>query len=319
MLLALVFACASSETPAPAPNAEPAATPAGEVAATPAPPAEGATPASPPPADAPPGGAPAPGADGSAAQAQPLPADQQGAIRVVGPDASKAITEPIGKLLEASGLKVSEVAADGAGASLSALKEGKADVAIIARALKPAESEFIATPIAYDAVVLVISPDNKVDNLTKAQAAGLLSGKVTNWKDVGGADVPVHLFVRGEGKTATKIVEDYLGLSGKFPASAKLVEKEKEVLSALKADAGGLGFVSLAGLNNKDNTSGAKRLSLDGVAPDAASVTSQKYPLLRPLNAITVGAPTGPAKGFIDFCRSGGGQKVISETYAAVM
>ena len=225
----------------------------------------------------------------------------------------KRFLEPGAEALEkATGVKI-KVLGVGTGKGMVALFEGKAPVAIssntleesvasAAKALKEDGKPEVAPPanlqfheITRDVIVPIVNKDNPVESLTWAQIADLNTGKVTNWKDVGGPDLPV-VVVTSHGGSSTKAVIQHMVMNkAEYAASAIAVKSTRLEITEVTKNKGGIGAVS----------EGFFHLN-----PDGAKVV--KTPKIeRPLALITVGAPSPDVQKVIDYFKSPEGQKQI--------
>lgn len=210
-----------------------------------------------------------------------------GSVRLAGPEVALAVAATVNPVTQALGLSLETVTTVGSGESLASLTDGRADAALIGRPLRPSESAFTATLIGWDGVVLVVAEVNPVPGLTTDAVRRLYAGEVQDWAEVGGAPGPVHLVQRPSGKNASRLFEEHFGLTDAVSPSAATHDTEAEVAGAVRADPGALGYLSLASLRG-GGTAGLRVLPLDGVAPDAAALTSQRYPLARPVSVLSL-------------------------------
>ncbi len=240
-----------------------------------------------------------------------------GKVRLAGPEAAQPIGKSVNAVTEKLGLVVEAVSAEGSKESLAAVKKGTADCAVLGRALRPDESDYVATTIGYDGVALIAGRDNAIKGLTTAQIKGIFGGTITSWAEVGGAADTVNVYRRPDGKTATKLFEEHFGLAGTVVTSATIVDNEKELATTVGGDKDAIGYVSLAGLRAQ-GLEGVKLLAIDGVQPIVSEITAQRYALVRPISIVTKGAPTGATKTFVEFLTSKTGQAVVALTYAPV-
>ena len=166
-------------------------------------------------------------------------------------------------------------------------------------------------PVAWDALVVIVHPDNPVDEIGMQQLRDLYDGKITNWQQLGGPDKPIDLLVRkgkisGVGSTLRELVfhdADHRFVSKLvFPSSGPL---EKAVEN--NTDAVGVTGISSALRRN------VKLLRLEGKAPNYDSVRSGEYLLYRPLYIAFNSADQRRAevKRFIDFAHSLEGREII--------
>lgn len=244
-------------------------------------------------------------------------AGEVGKVRLAGPEAAQPLGKSVNAVTEKLGLVVEAVMAEGSKESLAAVKSGKADCAVLGRALRADESDYIATTVGYDGVALITGRDNAIMGLTTAQIKGIFGGTITSWADVGGAADTVNVYRRPDGKTATKLFEEHFGLTGAVVASATAVDNEKELATTVRGDKDAIGYVSLAGLRAQ-GLEGVKLLAIDGVQPIVSEITAKRYALVRPISIVTKGAPTGATRTFVEFLTSKSGQAVVALTYAPV-
>ena len=203
---------------------------------------------------------------------------------------------------------------------LGALMVGKCHIAAASRpattnelALSPIQNmELKDYVIGSYAVAVVVNASNTVADLTQAQVRDIFTGVIQNWKDVGGADAPVHLYIRNP------ISGTYLGFQelamDKQPygtgAHNKSLTDYKGICQAVANDADGIGYSNI-GLNNPN---GIKALSIAGIAPSAQMVNEGKYPYARVLRLYTDKANEAEDAGaFAQFVQSPAGQKIVAE------
>jgi len=155
--------------------------------------------------------------------------------------------------------------------------------------------------------VFVVHKDVKVENLTTAQYVDIMTGKVTNWKDVGGQDLKITLIHRSPSSGSRATIQTQVLKDNKFTNTAIIQDSNGAVRAAIASTAGGFGYIDAA---YADAT--VKMLSVDGVKYSLADVASGKYKILTFGRMYTKGQPSGATKAFIDFVTS----KEFQETYA---
>lgn len=196
----------------------------------------------------------------------------------------------------------------GSSAGIESVSTGSSDIGTSSRDLKPEEQDYglVDTPIAYDAIAVIVHPDNPVKNLTKDQVKAVFQGKIRNWKDVGGEDQPIHLVNRdqasGTREAFSKIVMD----SEPFDPNAAVLPGTGQVRAVVADAPGAVGYISFGFV-----TSSVRTVAIDGVEPSEASVFSGTYPVQRTLHFFTKGAPVQPAKGYIDYVLSSAVQQSV--------
>ena len=155
--------------------------------------------------------------------------------------------------------------------------------------------------------VFVAHKDVKVDNLTTQQYIDIMSGKITNWKDVGGQDLKVTLIHRSPSSGSRATIQELVLKTNKFTDSAVIQDSNGAVRAAIASTAGGFGYIDAA---YADAT--VKMLAVDGVKYSLADVASGKYKILTFGRMYTKGQPSGATKAFIDFVTG----KEFQESYA---
>lgn len=213
-----------------------------------------------------------------------------------------------------------ELIGGGATLGIRATLAGDADIGGTCRPSLPnifpnQEKGGYLTQVAWDAICFITHPDNPVTGITSQQARDILTGKITNWKQVGGPDRPIVVIYRiqteigkfsGVGYMTRRFLFDdpYVDFTDKaiYFRDSGLVEKNVENIRWSFAPDG----VSSARRRN------VKILTLDGIPCTKENVASGTYPFFRPLYLITRGKPTGELKKFLDWIVSDEGQAVIS-------
>lgn len=196
----------------------------------------------------------------------------------------------------------------GSGGSVAAVDAGKARLGRIARRLTEAEQArgLVYTPIARLPSAFFVHPAAEVRDLSAAQLADIYAGRITNWKEVGGADLRIRV-VRREEADSTLLV-----LRSSMPGwrdlviteRSKLATSAQEVIETVRLVEGAIGFGPFTNLL----VQGSVVLTVDGRHP-----TDRSYPSGAELALIHRDETlTRDAKMFIAFSRSASGKSVIS-------
>jgi phosphate transport system substrate-binding protein len=200
---------------------------------------------------------------------------------------------------------------------LGALIVGRCDIAAASRDATTNEVELAkargvefndAVIGAYD-VAVVVNAASPVGSLTREQVRDLFTGTVQNWKDVGGPDVPVHLYIRHP-NSGTYLGFRELAMENKpYALHLQTSTNYADIVKAVAQDAGGIGYATI-GLAS---TAGVKPVSIAGVAPTVASVNKGQYPYARTLRLYTDKANATPtARSFVEFVQSTRGQEIVN-------
>lgn len=196
----------------------------------------------------------------------------------------------------------------GSSAGVKAALTGTVDIGGVSRDLKEEELKQGLVPytIAWGAVGLVANKNIPVDNLTTKQAKEILTGKITNWKDVGGPNEPIRVLVstpgcacREEFQELVMDKEPYVGVA--------VISPMKTLSETVKNTPGSVGPLATAVIE-KDKV---KIITIDGVGPTPENVKNKKYKASRQVNLVTKGPASGKAKEFIDFMFSAEGQSLV--------
>lgn len=169
------------------------------------------------------------------------------------------------------------------------------------------------TKIARDGVCVVTNPANSITNLSQQNVQDIFAGKVRRWDDVPGAKVtgPINLNVRTESSgTQDAFRNIFMGPSLRVTPSASQKATNGLVQTAVQNDKNAIGYVDL------NFTSGTFPVPYKGVACNLRNAKSGQYPGVRNFWYVTLGAPKGEVKKFIDFARSASAQsKIVSKHY----
>lgn len=205
----------------------------------------------------------------------------------------------------------------GSGNGIAALIDGTTDIANSSREIKQEEIEKARTkginpyeiPVALDALTIVVHPEVNVDNLTKDQVKKIFFGEITNWKELGGQDLPIIVVTRDtSGGTYGAFVELALDKEEKITNKAIVQTSNQTVKNVIASTKGAIGYIGLGYVD-----SSVKPIKYEGVEANEENVLNKTYKLGRYLYMYTNGEPKGALKGFIDYCLSEEGQQVVEE------
>jgi len=214
------------------------------------------------------------------------------------------------------------VTGGGSGVGISALVEGTTDLAQSSRKIKFDEKqklqqggktvkEIIA---AYDALAIVVHPENKVTNLTREQLEGIFTGKIKNWKEVGGNDLKIIPYSRETSSGTYEFFKEHVLKNKNYVNGIMSMPATGAIIQSISQTKGAIGYVGLAYLN-KDVK--AVHVSYDAgkkyVEPSIANAKNGSYPIVRPLLYYYVTSSEKKVKPFIDFILSDTGQKIVSD------
>ena len=219
------------------------------------------------------------------------------------------------------------VTGGGSGVGIASLINKTCDVATASREMKPKEfelahkrkvdpKEFV---VGYDGVAVIVNLGNPVDKLTIEDLHRIFTAKVTNWKQLGGKDLPIVTLSR-EVSSGTHIYfkEEVVQLGKKgsteeFSRETLLLTSSQTIVEEVASNEAAIGYLGMGYLSERTKP---VRIANDSefFAPDVNNVVKKTYPLSRPLFVYTNGEPKGITKLFIDFILGPMGQKQFMDT-----
>jgi len=206
----------------------------------------------------------------------------------------------------------------GSGVGITSLTAGTADMALSSRSIKNDEiSKAQANNInpyeniiAMDAIALIVNPANKINNLTKEQVKDIFTGKITNWKELGGDDRQIVAVSRDSASGTFEAFSELALDKEKVRQDALMQASNQGVANIISNTPGAIGYVGLGYITGK-----TKAVSINGVMPSIETVLRKddKYVFSRALYIYTNGAPEGEVKNFLDFLIGKDGQKIAKD------
>jgi phosphate transport system substrate-binding protein len=219
-----------------------------------------------------------------------------------------------------------EIRAHGSSTSFKALGRGEADIGMASRPIKAKElamlaergqldspsSEFV---LGLDGIAVIVHPDNPLRQLSKAQLRQIFSGRLRNWRALGGVSAPIHVYARDDKSgTYDTFKSLILGKEAPLSAGAKRYESNANLSDAVAADRHGIGFVGLPYIRQ----SRALAVSDGGTAaisPELFTVATEDYALARRLFLYLPARPShAAARDFVRFAVSRRGQQVVARS-----
>ncbi len=218
------------------------------------------------------------------------------------------------------------VTGGGSGTGIAALLSKTCDIAELSRELKPEELAMARQKgldprqitVALDGLAVVVHPANPLSKLTMDQLAAVFSGTVSNWKEIGGADLPIVVLSR-EVNSGTHVYFKEHVLRGnqrdsrvEFAANALMLPSSQAIADEVAQNPGAIGYYGMGYISPggkalavaRDNASPA-------VEPSIENVISQAYPISRPLLMVTREEPRGLVADFLDFVLGPEGQQLV--------
>ena len=212
------------------------------------------------------------------------------------------------------------VTGGGSGVGIAALLNGTTDIAQSSRKLKldeklklqDAGKAFKETIIAYDALAVIVNPSNKVTQLTREQLESIFTGKITNWKEVGGDDMKMVVYSRETSSGTYEFFKEHVLKGKNFAPSALLMPATGAIVQSISQTKGSIGYVGLAYLE-KDIK--ALKVSFDKgkvyVSPSVETAKNKSYPITRPLYYYYLNSVEKTVSPYVNYVLSATGQQLV--------
>lgn len=215
------------------------------------------------------------------------------------------------------------VTGGGSGVGIAALLNGTTDIAQSSRKLKldeklklqDAGKAFTETIIAYDALAVIVNPGNKVSQLTREQLESIFTGKITNWKEVGGDDLKMVVYSRETSSGTYEFFKEQVLKGKNFAPSALLMPATGAIVQSVSQTKGAIGYVGLAYL---EKTVKPLKVSFDKgktfIAPTVETAKNKTYPITRPLFYYYLKTVEKLVNPYVNFVLSPAGQDLVLKT-----
>ncbi len=221
------------------------------------------------------------------------------------------------------------VTGGGSGTGISSLISGTCDISNSSRDIK--EKEVVLAKkrgvnpyeikVGLDGLAVVVHPSNPVSKLTLQQLADIFTGKISNWKELGGKDQKIVLLSREVNSGTHVYFKEHVLRKGdpnsreEFAPEALMLPSSQALADEVSGNSGAIGYYGMGYISPKQKPiSVAKNEKSPYISPKIENVISGKYPISRPLFTYTNGTPTGLVKKFVDFMLSKEGQEIVLKT-----
>ena len=204
-----------------------------------------------------------------------------------------------------------EVQQVGSSAGITNTIDGTSQIGMSSRDLKDEEkSEGLEEyQIAIDGIAVITNTANDVKDLTMDQIKDIYTGKITNWKEVGGKDAQIVVVSREDGSGTRDGFQEIVGFeSEELTGDAQISDGSGNIKTTVQGNENAIGYISFGYLDDSINS-----VKIGGVEPTEENVYNDSYPISRPFLLVTKGEATDDAKAFIDYILSDDGQNTIKE------
>ncbi len=218
------------------------------------------------------------------------------------------------------------VTGGGSGTGLSSLISGTCDIAMSSRNIKDKEIALakqkginpFEIKVALDGLAVVVNPANPVSKLTLDQLSGIFTGKISNWREVGGSDQKIVVLSREVNSGTHVYFKEHVlrkldpNSKEEFAPGALLLSSSQAIADEVAGNSSAIGYYGMGYISSKQkHIDVAKDEKSEYINPTIENVISGKYPISRPLFLYTNGQPRGLIKKFVDYTLSKEGQEIV--------
>ncbi len=257
-------------------------------------------------------------------------ASSKNSIQVKGSDTMVNLAQAWAeKYMEENAGEFVAVTGGGSGTGLSSLISGTCDIAMSSRNIKQKEIDLAKQKginpyeikVGLDGLAVVVSPQNPVSKLTLQQLADIFTGKIKNWKELGGKDLKIVILSREVNSGTHVYFKEHVLRRGdangkeEFSPSALMLSSSQAIADEIAGNPSAIGYYGMGYISSKQKAvSIANDDKSPYIEPTIDNVLSGKYPISRPLFLYCNGEPRGLTKRFIDFDLSKEGQEIVLKT-----
>lgn len=229
-----------------------------------------------------------------------------------------------------------QVTGGGSGTGVAALLNGTTNIANSSRELKENELQQAAkrdiTPkvyeVALDGIAIIVHPDNPVTSLTVQQIADVFTGKIKNWKDLGGKNSPITLYGRENSSGTYEFFREHVlgkdtrGIQKDYASNTQVLQGTAALGEAVARDVKGMGYGGVGYFAERND------IKIIGVKEDKNAeiiypakegkanyedIWNGQYSISRYLYCFTDGKPKSEVQAFLDFIISNEGQELVKQ------
>jgi phosphate transport system substrate-binding protein len=240
-----------------------------------------------------------------------------GKLVITGSSTVAPLVSEIAKRFEAQHSDVRiDIQMGGSSRGISDVREGISNIGMASRSLKENEEDLFAFPIALDGVSIIVHKDNPVAGLTDEQIINIYTGKITNWKEIGGKDAPITVVNKAEGRATLEVFLNHFHLKNSDIKPHVVIGDNEQGVKTVAGRQNAIGYVSI-GTAEYDSTIGIpiKLLPLNGISASVENIRNGTFPIYRPLNLVTKTPPEGLTKTFIDYAGSSEVADIVEGQY----
>lgn len=244
-----------------------------------------------------------------------------GAQKIKGSDTVLPFAQKVAEQYKKEGKGYVAVTGGGSGVGIAALIDGSTDIAMASRKIKfdeklklrQARKEPIEKVIAWDALAVIVNPRNRLSGLTRQQLEDIFTGKITNWKVVGGPDMKIVVYSRESSSGTYEFFKEIILKNKNYKNSILSMPATGAIIQSVSQTPGAIGYVGLAYLTKSVK---ALNVSSDGknfITPSYENAKNKTYPVVRPLYLYYLKSEVKKVTPFMNYIAGEKGQKIAKE------
>lgn len=213
-----------------------------------------------------------------------------------------------------------QITGGGSGTGFAAIINGTTDICASSRPIKQAEVQQLVTNFQYrgmevrvarDGLSIYVHQSNPVTKLSLEQLRMIFTGKITNWRQLGGKDQAIVLYSRENNSGTYEFFKDHVLKKQDFAPQAQHMAGTAALINAVSKDPAGIGYGGAAYATNVKVVSVAAKNTMPYVLPSKTTILNGTYPISRFMYFYLNRRPQGTVKKFIDWVLSASGQRVV--------
>jgi phosphate transport system substrate-binding protein len=216
-----------------------------------------------------------------------------------------------------------QVTGGGSGVGIAALQNKTTDICDSSRKMRAAEiancvAAFGKRPteykVALDGLSVYVNEDNPLKEISVEQLEKIFTGRIRNWKQVGGSDAPITVYSRENSSGTYEFFKEHILKGADFVASAQTMPGTAALLQAVAKDKNGIGYGGAAYGKGARALLVKKDEGSPAIEPNEENVVSGKYPIWRYLyNYVNPAVDKGEVAAYLNWIRSDEGQKIVKD------
>jgi phosphate transport system substrate-binding protein len=250
--------------------------------------------------------------------ARAFASELSGKLTITGSSTVAPLVLELGKSFEKLNPKVRiDVQTGGSSRGVNDVRQGLADIGMASRELTTAEkADLTGHIIARDGICLIVHTRNAAETLSDAQIRDIFTGKITDWRDLGGKQGRISVVNKAEGRSTLELFLAHYGLKNSDVKASVVIGDNAQGIKTISSNPGAIGYVSVGAAEFEiQQKTPLRMLSVGGIAPSSKAVRDGTFPLSRSLTLATRGTPSQLVQAFIAFAQSPVVDDIIREQF----